>query len=164
MDVFCGRRSFSGPDHRHPDEHEERPEHEEANVPRHRSSEVVANVVDAEDLVVDNPFHEVEDTPANEQQAKVAPPRRREAATLPSVHGCQRADQQKYPGRGVEEPVGECVVLESLHGVHREIAALIRKQVVPLKNLMEHDAVDEPSKTDSHQECRYRRGLRRCRI
>ena len=50
-------------------------------------------MVDAEDLVVDNSLDEVEHPPANEQQAKVAPPRRREAAALPRLPGRQRADQ-----------------------------------------------------------------------
>jgi hypothetical protein len=49
-------------------------EREEAQVPPRRVGHVVADVVDAEDVVVDDPFDEVEDSPAGEEQSQEAAP------------------------------------------------------------------------------------------
>jgi len=66
------------------DQYEDRTEHQEADLPPYRRAEVVADVMDAENLVVYDAFHEVEDAPARKQHAGVSAPRRRDAAAAHS--------------------------------------------------------------------------------
>jgi len=60
----------------------------------------------------------------------------------------------------MEEPVDERVRLQTGNGVHRLTAVLAGEHVVPLENLVQQDAVDEPAEADAHQQ---RRSLRRPR-
>jgi hypothetical protein len=53
--------------HREAHREEKNAEGKEGKVPAERGAEVVADMLDAEDLVVDEPFDEVECTPAGEQ-------------------------------------------------------------------------------------------------
>ena len=77
------------------DEHDA--EGEEGEVPAERGAEIVADVMEAEELVVDEALDDVEDAPAGEQQADVHPPGRRSSprcqarrvssmATVTSIH------------------------------------------------------------------------------
>jgi hypothetical protein len=50
----------------------------------------------------------------------------------------------------VEEPVGERVGLQAGDGRHRMLARA-GQHVVPLQDLMEHDAVDEAAEADPEQ-------------
>jgi hypothetical protein len=61
------------------------PECEAAEVPGERGAEVVAYVVDVEQLMVDEALDDVERTPADKQHADVCAPRWRQLASLPHV-------------------------------------------------------------------------------
>lgn len=50
----------------------------------------------------------------------------------------------------MEEPVGKGVVLEPQHGRGRA-AALGAEHVVPLQDLMEHDAVDKAAEANAKE-------------
>src|SRR5215212_986795 len=75
MSVSGGMRS--GADERDSARDQKRPEREKAEVPADRPAEVVAHVVDAEHLVVDDALDEVEDAPARQHQPDVRAPGRR---------------------------------------------------------------------------------------
>jgi hypothetical protein len=47
---------------------QQRPQGQEAQVPGERGTEVVAHVVHAQDVVVDDPLDEVEDAPAGQHE------------------------------------------------------------------------------------------------
>ncbi len=84
---------------------------EEREVPSQRCAEVVAHVVDAEDVVVDRTLDDVERAPAREQHPQVPAPRRRELAPLPEPDGHEHGDGDEDPGGEVEAAVGERVGL-----------------------------------------------------
>ena len=65
---------------------QQEPEGEEREVPAERCAEVIAHVVDAEQLVIDQALHDVEHAPAGEQHPDVRAPRRRQlsAAARPA--------------------------------------------------------------------------------
>ena len=58
-------------------EDEGHPQDEEADVPADRGAEVVPDVVDLQEVVVDQPLHDVEDAPTGQHQPDVEAPRRR---------------------------------------------------------------------------------------
>jgi hypothetical protein len=125
--------------------------YQETDVPADRRAEIVADVVDTQDLVIDDPFSEIEGAPADQEAAEVSAPRRREFTPLPRPGSRNRARQDRDPGPDVEEAVCKCVVLQPDDGA-RWVAALVREHVVPLKNLMEQDAIHEATDTNAHQE------------
>ena len=81
-----------------------RTEGEEREVPAERCAEVVAHVVDAEQLVIDQALHDVEHAPAGEQHPDVRAPRRRQLSPLPGPHGEHRCDRDEDPGRRWKNP------------------------------------------------------------
>ena len=97
-------------------------------------------------------FDQVEGAPAGEQHPEVRPPRRGEPA-LPSTPSVVSviADGDEDPRGEVEEAVHECVLLQSGDGVGR-VLARAGEHVVPLEDLVKHDAVDEPAEADPQQE------------
>src|SRR4051794_19456539 len=76
----CRRTARRRPREHPPRNHEHGAEGEEGNVPPDRPTEVVAHVMDAEQLMVDDPLHEVEGAPAHQQQTELEPVRRRDPA------------------------------------------------------------------------------------
>jgi hypothetical protein len=53
---------------------EQQPESEKSDVPRQRRAEVIANVVHAKDVMIDQPFDDVEGAPSGQHQAEVEAP------------------------------------------------------------------------------------------
>jgi hypothetical protein len=109
--------------------------------------------MELEQLVIDQPLDQVEDTPAGEEEAEVGSPRRCEFAALPGNHQEDRRREDKDPGRQVEEPVDERVRLQPGDRVHPLSAVVAGEHVVPLQDLMEHDAIDEPAKPEAQDKC-----------
>ena len=65
------------------------------------------------------------------------------------------AEHREDVGAGVEEAVPQGVHLQVLHAVGRVTGA--REQVVPLQDLMQHDAVEEAAEPQPEQDpCRGR--------
>ena len=60
----------------------------------------------------------------------------------PRLDGCDRARQEQEPRGYVEEAVSQRVHFEARHGVGR-VALDVTHHVVPLEDLVQHDAVDE---------------------
>ena len=110
-------------------------------------------MVDAEQLVVDQTLDEVEDAPPRQHHPDVSPPGRRQLLSPPRPHGQQHGYGHKEPRREVEEPVGERVRLEAGDRVAWMIPG-VREQVVPLQDLVEQDAVDEPPEAEAQDEGR----------
>jgi hypothetical protein len=123
----------------------------------------LADVVAAEQMVVDETLGDVEEPPAEQHPAG-------EHAARADAHVRPRgppeepdADGSEDPRRRVEEPVGEGVRLEPGDGRLR-IAALAREHVVPLQDLVQHDAVHEAAQPDAeHDAGRSGRSLERLR-
>jgi hypothetical protein len=111
----------------------------------------LADVVQAEDLMVNEALDEVEEAPADEHPsekrptADCPPPVRRSSPEKPD------ADGDRYPRGGMEESIGERVVLQAPNRGLRVIP-FAAQQVVPLEDLVEDDAVHEPPKTDPDQD------------
>ena len=114
------------------------------------------DVVDREYVVIDDPFDEVEQPPADEHRSEEGT-----SADRPSPMGRAAPEDVETTGDGeprggVKESVPERVRLEPGNGGGR-IAALAREHVMPLKDLVEHDPVDEAPEPDAEQD---RRGAR----
>ncbi len=115
-------------------------------LPRDR----LVDVVQAKQMVVDHALNDVE-----EYRSRSASCRREASRTTRDVYGGRsaKARQAKHDedvGRGMEEPVEECVDLEVLHAVRRIPGA--RDHVMPLQHLVQHDAVEEPAEPESEKD------------
>src|SRR4029450_12441791 len=102
-------------------------------------------MMDAKYLVVDQSLHDVEDAPAGQDEPEVEPPVRCQASLAPSLDRGDGSDQDKNPGRQMKEPVCQRVDFQPGAGVHR-VAADVTYHVVPLKDLVKHNAVNEAPK------------------
>ena len=107
-------------------------------------------MVNGEDVVVDDPFDQIEGSPSDGKEANLLT----HIAAIAGSHGAahdQDSDDRSSPGREVEESVPHRVGLESGHGRDRMVATA-GEHVVPLQQLMQHDPVDESSEADPDQE------------
>jgi hypothetical protein len=111
----------------------------------------LAHMVQAENLMVDETLDEVEEAPADEHPsekrltADCPPPVRRSSPEEAD------ADGDRYPRGGMEESIGERVVLQAPDRRLR-VSSFAAQQVVPLEDLVEDDAVHEPPETDPDQD------------
>lgn len=102
--------------------------------------------------MVDDPLHEVEDAEAHEDRPGQQLGR---PAHVPEMGV---SPQYEQPGRhedvraGMEEPVEERVDLEVADAVGGIAGA--RHHVVPLKDLVQHDAVEEPAQAQAEEDAR----------
>ena len=133
-----------GPRERESDDDQEGADREKAEIPAERGTQVVADVVDAEQRPSTRPS-----TRLNTPQPASSMPRcaRYGGASSPRCHArtvISIAPTTRNPGRQVEEPVGQCVRLEPGDGVGRVVAG-VGEHVVPLQDLVENDPVDEPA-------------------
>ena len=106
-------------------------------------------MVDPEELVVDEALDDVEGAPAREQRADMYAPRRSEPALLPGTHRHDHRRRDEDPCAEMEEAVGERVHFQVCHGVGRSITG---EHVMPLEDLVEDDAVQEPAESEAHDE------------
>src|SRR5829696_4439265 len=125
---------------------------QEAEVIGRLMTYTFADVMQAENLMVNETLDEVERAPADEHPSEKRlaadrpPPVRR-----PSPEK-QDAGGDRHPRDGMEEPIGERVVLQAPDG-GRRVFPFAAQQVVPLEDLMEDNAVHEPPETDPDQDC-----------
>ena len=138
---------------RRPNSDQQRAEDKKADVPADRGAEIVPHVVDTEQLVVDQAFDDVEDSPAGEHHPDVGAPWWRQLSPLPRSNGQTQRRHDDDPGRKVKEPVRQGVRLESLHRI-AGVGIGAGEYVVPLKDLVEDDPIDKASETETHQERR----------
>ncbi len=107
----------------------------------------LAEVVKPENTMVHDTLDDVQEAPTNEKPADEGPAAGRPApvvgATPEEVDSCR----DRQPRAGMEQPVGKRVVLEAADRRLLE-ASLTGQHVVPLKDLMEHDPVDETAEAD----------------
>ena len=111
----------------------------------------MADMMDGKDMVVDNPFDDIEETPAKEQGANEdlrRPGGMRRSAGTPKQY--ETGDGGEIDA-GVKEPVRERVCLESAD-CRRWPAVSVAQHVMPLKQLMQHNPVEEASETKSEQD------------
>jgi hypothetical protein len=130
---------------------EQNTEDQKPDVPRKRPTKIVPHVMDAQYLMVDQPLHDVEDPPAGEDEPEVEAPVRCQASLPPSPDGGDGSGQDKNPSRQMKEPVCQGVDFQPGDGVHR-VAAYVANHVVPLKDLVKHNAVNEAPKTQAVQQ------------
>jgi hypothetical protein len=116
---------------------------EEGEVPAQGSAQVVAHMMDAEDLMVDQTLDKVEYPPAEQHQSDVHPPGRRQLTPLPSPDREEACGHYEHPRGQVEEAIRERVGFQAGNGVHGLATPIPREYVMPLEHLVEHDAVDE---------------------
>ena len=133
-----------------PDPDEQRARREEAEVPQQLIGMPRANVMQAEDLMVDQALDEVEQAPAGEH-------RRPECATIPRLPLTARTKQQHDtderhdPDEGVEVAVLDILLLKVLD--RRGLAGRgLADQVVPTQDLVKDDPVDESAEADAKRE------------
>jgi hypothetical protein len=135
-----------------PATHHQRAPGQEAEVPgepllaRHR----LVHVVEAEDLVVDRALHEVEEPEAEEDRARQELARPADMRVPPGAPEDHEARDGEDVGAGVEDAVPEGVDLQVLDGVRR--IARARDEMVPLQQLVQHDAVEEPAEAEAQQD------------
>ena len=111
----------------------------------------LAYMVDAEDVVIDDPFDEVEEAPADEHPADERAPADRPAPVRGAPPENPDAYSDSNPGGSVKEAVKECVGLEPCDGGGR-VVALVGEHVVPLKDLVKDDAVHESAQADAQKD------------
>jgi hypothetical protein len=143
--------SASGPSEHGADGNQQRAEGQETEVPPDRATEVVADVVDAQELVVHQSLHEVERAPAGKQETDVEAPWRRESAGPPGRHRHGHRDRHDNPSSEVEEAVRERVRLEARDRGARLPTPVAGEHVMPLEHLVEHDAVEEAAQADAKE-------------
>jgi dipeptidyl aminopeptidase/acylaminoacyl peptidase len=108
-----------------------------------------ADVMKVQDLMVDQALDGVEETPADEHAADE---RRGPALLVPRPvrrHQDEHAGDRDDPRRRVEDAVAQCVQLQVLQRVRWRRSA---DHVVPLEDLMEDDAVEESTQSDSEED------------
>lgn len=134
-------------------QHQQESQRQEPEIPRQRTAEIVAHMMDTEDLVVNGPLDDVEQPPAETQQTSVRAPARWSLAALPCAHEQSGSHQHEHPRRQMEEPVRDGVALQAPHGVDRAAFCGTHK-VVPLKQLVQNDPVNEPAEAKAKQDSR----------
>jgi hypothetical protein len=111
-------------------------------------------VVDAEQLMVDDPLDRVEEAEADEEGAGQHPVRPGEVLPVRGAPEDEEPGDDEEVGRRVEEAVPEGVELEALEVGDRVPAA---QHVVPLQHLVQHDAVEEAAEAEAEEDaCRDR--------
>lgn len=110
-----------------------------------------ADVVEAENLVIDKALHQVEGAPAKQDPADQCLSACRPAPLVCSSPQNPKADYDDDPHEGVEESVCERVVLKPRNGRFR-MPAHAAEHVVPLKDLVEKDSIHRPAETDAQQD------------
>jgi hypothetical protein len=93
-----------------------------------------------------------EDPPPGEEHPDVGAPRRRQLAALPGAHRRVSRGRDREPGREVEEAVDKRVRFKAGDGAARMVASA-GENVMPLEELVEHDAVDEAAQPETQDEC-----------
>ena len=131
-----------------PTAHEENgSEGEKAEIP---GETFAADVMNSKKLVIDHPLDEVEDAPSGKHPADQLPtgglPR-----FSPRLPKKPEAESDEDPCSDVEEPIREHVRLHPLQrGRWPTVGA--GEHVVPLSNLVKHDAVNEPAESESEHD------------
>jgi hypothetical protein len=110
----------------------------------------LADVMDRENVVVNDAFHEVEEAPPDQHPADEG-----SAADCPVPVCCAPPEDVKArgdgdPGSGVKDSVPEGIRLEARYR-RAGIVARTREHVMPLKQLVEHDPVHEAPKADTQK-------------
>src|SRR4051812_28124319 len=93
--------------------HEQRAEDQEPEVPRERAAQIVAHVVNAEQLMVHQTLGQVEESPSHQQATEVEAPARSEPALPPLGDGHDGGPDDEQPRRDVEEAVRHGVDLQA---------------------------------------------------
>ena len=140
-----------------PPDDEQCPKRKEPEVPRRLVDPgTLADVVQAQEVVIDDPLDDVEKAPPNEHPADEGLSAERPAPVLGSSPENPDTRQYSDPRRGVKQPVRKRVGLQARNrGLG--VAAFTREQVVPLEDLMQQDPVYEPSEADAEQDARESR-------
>ena len=107
--------------------------------------------MDTKYLVVDQPLDDVEDAPAGQDESEMEPPVWCQASLPPSRDRGDGSGQDKNLSRRMKEAVCQRVDFQPGNGVHR-VAAYVADHVVPLKDLVKHNAVNEAPKTQAVQQ------------
>jgi hypothetical protein len=151
LDPSVSRDALGAAREGEPDGDQQKAEDQEPDIPPNRSAEVIADVVDAEELVIDYALSDVEHAPSGEQHPEVPTPRWGQLAPLPCTDGEQHRGRDKSPRREVEEPVRERVRFQSRHSCHGVVPS-VGQHVVPLEDLVEDDAIPETTESEAHDE------------
>ena len=145
----------SPPNNHQADREEKQSTRNETDIPWSWIRHVVPDMVDLEEMVIHHPFDEVEDAPPREDPAKevttVA------AYVVPTDDPPQKGqpESRERPGTRVEDTVGHRVPFQSLKGRDR-MTVRVAQKVMPLQQLVEHDAVEEAAETKSQKDARSR--------
>ncbi len=121
-----------------------------ARKPRSQAScpSTGVDVMEAEDLVVDDPLDEVEEPPAEQQRAAERTARPRNVRTTRGAPQHRHSGGHEDPCGGVKKPVPHHV---DLHRYEVDGHDPGGQHVVPLQDLVEDDAVDESAEPDTQE-------------
>jgi hypothetical protein len=104
-----------------------------------------------EDLVVDEPLDQVEEPPADEHASHERPRSPRSMTGAARCHEDEHANHGDDPGCSVEQPIAKRVEFQVGEAVGRNGRAY---HVMPLKDLVEHDSIEEPTQAQPQQHAR----------
>jgi hypothetical protein len=107
------------------------------------------NVVDAQDVMVQNPFNEVEGTPPHEEMTDEPAGARKGGDTLPGLPQQPDAADGHNPHCQVKKTIRAHV---GTHGFDAGRRLDTRQHVVPLQYLVKHDAVCESTQSHTQQD------------
>ena len=113
LPLHRGRADHQDADHQH-----HRAPRQEADVVR-QLVRTGPDVVEAEEVVIDDPFHDVEQAPADERATDQRPDAARPMTSAVRGHEHEHAGNGQGPGRGVKQAVAERVCLQVLQGRRR---------------------------------------------
>jgi hypothetical protein len=106
-------------------------------------------VVETQHLVIHQTLDQVEEAPAQQHLSGERPGGTGQGAREAGTPELDDAGQRDRPGQGVEETVPAHV---ELHRGERGRRAHGREHVVPLKDLVEDDAVGKPAQTNAEEQ------------
>jgi hypothetical protein len=112
-------------------------------------------MVDLEDVVIHDPFDEIEDPPAGENPTEERSPIVTDVVTSDGVPEHEKPGNDEQPRRAVEETIGERIRLETLD-CGSGMVTRAGQQVMPLEDLMKNDTVDETTEPCSQYDPRRR--------
>jgi hypothetical protein len=104
--------------------------------------------VKPEDLVANNPFHEIERSPPQDQLARERLGGGDRVASIGGTPQRQDADQGNDLGQCMKEAVPRHI---DPHGIHRVRRDDVREHVMPWRNLVQRDAIDAPAHADAEE-------------
>jgi hypothetical protein len=112
---------------------------------------LLLDVVQLQQVVIDDPFDDVEESPTEQEQTDKGPGRprcRRAAERRPNE---EESGDGEDPGRRVKQTIAQCVRLKSRDG-RRRVVIDMANHVMPLQNLVQDDPIEESPEPEAKKD------------